>query len=74
MHEMKIMGVALLSVEGNFTVFEYDKQRIRFKTSSRLVRYTEIVVIFLLFRRSYNFFHISLRSDLIVSSKVECFV
>ncbi len=37
------MGVALLSVEGNFTVFEYDKQRIRFKTSSRLVRYTEVV-------------------------------
>lgn len=33
---------AILSSDGNFTIFEFEDQRIRFETSRRLERYTKI--------------------------------
>lgn len=34
---------AILSNDENFTIFEYDKQIIRFVTSSKLERYTQVL-------------------------------
>ncbi len=34
---------AILTNEGNYTVFEFDNQRIRFVTSDRLERYTKVI-------------------------------
>ena len=33
---------AIFSSDGNFTIFEFEDQRIRFETSRRLERYTKI--------------------------------
>ena len=39
----KCMNTAFLSNDNNFTSLEYNGQNIRFKTSPRLERYTEII-------------------------------
>lgn len=34
---------AILTSDGNFTIFEYNNEKIRFVTSKRLERYTKII-------------------------------